>query len=64
MPSLTRDPQLKAELFAAFDLHVPWNKPRWQATVSAEITEATLRALPALTDHGATAIHRAGWRHE
>jgi hypothetical protein len=45
MPSLTRDPQLKAELFAAFDLHVPWNKPRWQATVSAEITEVFSASL-------------------
>jgi hypothetical protein len=45
-------PGLKARLFAAFDLQVLWNKPGRQATVHAEITEATLRALPALLDPG------------
>ena len=40
------DPALKARLFAAFDLQVLWNKPGRQATVFAEITDATLRALP------------------
>ena len=39
---------LKARLLDAFDLHILWNKPGRQATVHAEITEATLRALPAL----------------
>jgi hypothetical protein len=39
---------LKARLLAAFDLQILWNKPGQQATVHAEITEATLRALPAL----------------
>jgi hypothetical protein len=29
-----------------------WNKPSRQATVYAEITEATLRALPALLNPG------------
>jgi hypothetical protein len=43
-------PDLKARLFAAFDLHILWNKPGRQATVHAEITDATLRALPALLD--------------
>ena len=40
------DPQLKAELFQAFDLQILWNKPGRQATVFAEITDATLQALP------------------
>ena len=46
------DPDLKARLFAAFDLQILWNKPGRQATVHAEITEATLRALPALLNPG------------
>ena len=46
------DPSTKARLFAAFDLQVLWNKPGRQATVFAEITEATLRALPALLNPG------------
>ena len=46
------DPGLKARLFAAFDLQVLWNKPGKQATVFAEITEATLQALPALLNPG------------
>jgi hypothetical protein len=45
-------PDLKARLFAAFDLHILWNKPGQQATVHAEITDATLRALPAILDPG------------
>lgn len=43
-------PRLKARLFAAFDLAVLWNKPGQQATVHAEITETTLRAVPGLLD--------------
>jgi hypothetical protein len=43
-------PVLKARLFQAFDLHILWNKPGQQATVHAEITDATLRALPAILD--------------
>jgi site-specific DNA recombinase len=46
------DPDLKARLFDAFDLQILWNKPGKQATVHAEITEATLRALPALLNPG------------
>jgi len=42
------DPALKARLFAAFDLQILWNKPAKQATVYAEITEATLQALPGI----------------
>ena len=42
------DPALKARLFDAFDLQILWNKPGRQVTVFAEITDATLRALPAL----------------
>ena len=44
------DPGLKARLFAAFDLQVLWNKPARQATVYAEITETTLRALSGILD--------------
>jgi len=32
----------------AFDLEILWNKPGRQATVFAEITDATLQALPAI----------------
>ena len=39
------DPAVKARLLAAFDLGVLWNKPGKQATVWAEITDATLKAL-------------------
>ena len=31
-----------------FDLQILWNKPAVQATIRAEITDATLRALPAI----------------
>ena len=48
------DPGLKARLFDAFDLQVLWNKPARQATVFAEITEATLRALPGLLNPART----------
>ena len=50
LPSLP--PDLKARLFDAFDLQILWNKPGGQATVFAEITEATLRALPGILDPG------------
>jgi hypothetical protein len=43
-------PDLKARLFAALDLNVLWNKTAGQATVWIEITDATLRALPAILD--------------
>jgi len=46
------DLHLKARLFAAFDLQILWNKTGRQATVHAEITEATLRALPGILDPG------------
>ena len=46
------DPDLKARLYQAFDLQVLWNKPGRQATVFAEITEATLRALPGILNPG------------
>jgi site-specific DNA recombinase len=45
-------PDLKTRLFDAFDLQILWNKPGQQATVFAEITEATLRALPGILDPG------------
>jgi hypothetical protein len=41
-------PDLKTRLFEAFDLQILWNKPGRQATVFAEITDATLKALPAI----------------
>jgi len=45
-------PRLKAQLFAAFDLQVLWNKSGNQATVFVEITEATIKALPGILDPG------------
>jgi len=45
-------PTLKARLFQVFDITVPWNKAARQATVTAEITEATLQALDAILDPG------------
>jgi hypothetical protein len=39
-------PELKTRLLDAFDIQVLWNKPGRQAIVFAEITDATLRALP------------------
>ncbi len=50
LPGLT--PELKAGLFQAFDLQILWNKPGGQATVFAEITDATLQALPGILDPG------------
>jgi site-specific DNA recombinase len=50
-------PQLKARLFAAFDIAVLWNKPGEQATVSAEITETTLRYLTAILDPTQDGFH-------
>ena len=44
--------ELKARLLDAFDLQILWNKPGQQATVFAEITEATLQALPGILDPG------------
>ena len=43
---------LKARLLEAFDIQVLWNKPGRQATVHAEITDATLKALPAILNPG------------
>ena len=45
-------PDLKARLFEAFDLQILWNKQGGQATVHAEITDATLQALPGILDTG------------
>ncbi len=50
-------PALKARLFAAFDLAIVWNKPGGQVTVHAEITDETLRALPALLNPGQDGYH-------
>jgi hypothetical protein len=41
-------PDLKARLFQVFDLAILWNKTGSQATVHAEITEATLHAVQAI----------------
>jgi site-specific DNA recombinase len=45
-------PDLKTRLFDAFDLQILWDKPGGQATVYAEITDATLQALPGILDPG------------
>ena len=50
-------PRLKARLFQVFDITVLWNKPARQATVTAEITEATLQALDAILDPGQDGFH-------
>ena len=43
---------LKARLLAAFDIQILWNKPGRQVTVHAEITDATLQALPGILNPG------------
>jgi hypothetical protein len=50
-------PALKARLLAAFDVTILWNKPANQATVRAVITDATLRALPAILNPGQDGYH-------
>ena len=50
-------PALKARLLAAFGIEILWNKPGGQVTVFAEITEATLQAIPAITDPGQDGYH-------
>lgn len=55
LPRLT--PRLKARLFQVFDITVLWNKPARQATVTAEITEATLQALDAILNPGQDGFH-------
>ena len=50
-------PRLQARLFQVFDITVLWNKPGRQATVTAEITEATLQALDAILDPGQDGFH-------
>ena len=49
--------QLKARLFAAFDLTVLWNKPGQLATVTIEITDAALQALPAILNPSQDGYH-------
>jgi hypothetical protein len=49
--------RLKARLFAAFDLTILWNKTSGQATISVEITDATLQALPAILNPGQGGYH-------
>ena len=48
---------LKARLFQTFDLEVLWNKPGQQATVFAEITENTLKAIPGILNPGQDGYH-------
>ncbi len=48
---------LKARLLAVFDIWVLWNKTDRQATVYAEITDDTLRAVPAILDPGQDGYH-------
>jgi len=55
LPSLP--PALKARLLAAFGIEILWNKPGGQVTVFAEITQATLQAIPSLTDPGQDGYH-------
>ena len=50
LPGLPDD--LKTRLLDAFDIQVLWNKPGRQATVFAEITDATLKAMPAILNPG------------
>jgi hypothetical protein len=46
LPRLT--PELKALLFQALNLEILWNPADRQATVWVEITDTTLRAIPAI----------------
>jgi hypothetical protein len=50
-------PQIKARLFAIFDVSIFWNKTGRQGTVRAEITEATLQAVEALLDPTQDGFH-------
>jgi hypothetical protein len=50
-------PQIKARLFAIFDISILWNKADRQVTVSAEITEATLQAVEAILDPAQDGFH-------
>ncbi|MGH3191127.1 MAG: hypothetical protein ACRDOL_28550, partial [Streptosporangiaceae bacterium] len=50
-------PRLKADLFDAFDLHIWWNKTGGQATIRAELTDATLHALQFLLDPSHDGYH-------
>jgi DNA invertase Pin-like site-specific DNA recombinase len=50
-------PDIKARLFAAFDLAILWNKDKAQATVTVTITDATLAALPEILNPGQPGYH-------
>ena len=50
-------PALKARLLAAFDITIVWNKPGHQATVHGILTDATLRALPAILNPSQDGYH-------
>jgi hypothetical protein len=50
-------PDLKARLFAAFDLAILWNKDKARATVTVTITDATLAALPEILNPAQPGYH-------
>jgi DNA invertase Pin-like site-specific DNA recombinase len=50
-------PALKARLLAAFDIGILWNKPANQATITAVISDETLRALPGIIDPSQDGYH-------
>jgi len=61
LPRLT--PQLKALLFQALNLEILWNPADRQATVWVEITDTTLRAIPAILDPGHDGHHDTNPKH-
>jgi hypothetical protein len=61
LPRLT--PQLKALLFQALNLEILWNPADRQATVWVEITDTTLRAIPAILDPGHDGHHDTNPEH-
>jgi hypothetical protein len=50
-------PRLKTELLRAFDIQILWNKPGQQATVFAELTDTTLKAISGILDPGQDGYH-------
>jgi site-specific DNA recombinase len=55
LPRLT--PQHKALLFQALNLEILWNPADRQATIWVEITDTTLRAIPAILDPSQDGYH-------
>jgi hypothetical protein len=62
LPRLT--PELKALLFQALNLEILWNPADRQATVWAEITDTTLRAIPAILNPGHDGHHDTNPEHD